>query len=86
VECPVHSIPASIPLRINDLDVGDAIHVSDVELPAGTQIHNPPDAVIVHVLAPRAEAEVAAEELEAAAEPELVGSKEETGESEGETN
>ena len=74
VECPAVRIPDSIPVRIGKLEIGQSIHVSDIELPEETVVHNPPDAVVVHIVSPK-RAAVAAEveeEAEAAAEPEVV--------------
>jgi hypothetical protein len=54
----------------------DAIHVSALDFPEGFIIHNPPESVVVQVLAPREEGEV--EEAEPGpAEPEVIGRKEE---------
>jgi len=76
VECPAVRIPDSIPVRIGKLEIGQSIHVSEIELPEDTVVHNPPDAVVVHIVSPkRAAAAAAAEEGEAAeaeTEPEVV--------------
>lgn len=57
LDCLAHNIPDTIPVRINSLEIGDAIHVSDVEVPRGAKLHNAADQVVVHVLAPMAEVE-----------------------------
>lgn len=62
LDCLAHNIPDDLPVRINALEIGDAIHVSDVEVPRGSKIHNEGDQVVVHVLAPKGEEEEAAEE------------------------
>ncbi|MCA9015863.1 MAG: 50S ribosomal protein L25, partial [Planctomycetaceae bacterium] len=62
LDCLAHSIPDNIPVRINALEMGDAIHVRDIEVPRGAKFHNAEDQVVVHVLAPKGEE---AEEAEA---------------------
>ena len=65
LDCLAHNIPDDLPVRINALEIGDAIHVSDVEVPRGSKIHNEGDQVVVHVVAPKGEAEEATESAEA---------------------
>lgn len=83
VECLVTQIPDVVRLIVSDLQVGQALHINDLQLPAGVEaLGNPDDVVcVVRVLAAAAaEAEAAAEE-QAAAEPELISrGKEEGGE------
>ncbi|HAW30157.1 50S ribosomal protein L25 [Gimesia maris] len=65
LDCLAHSIPDYISVKINALEIGDAIHVSDIEVPRGCKIHNDPELVVVHVLAHGAEEAVPAGEEEA---------------------
>ncbi len=84
LECPAIQIPDSIPVRISDLEIGDSIHVSDLDLPAGFEIHNPPESMVVQVQAPKEEEEELEEAAEPGpAEPEVIGRKEEQEEEEG---
>ena len=56
--------------------VGDAIHVSDLNLGEGVIIHNDPEEMIARInqsSADRAEEDEAAEEAAASAEPEVIG-------------
>lgn len=79
VEAKPKDLPTSIELDVSSLDIGDALHVSDVIPPAGVTILDDADEVLVSVQAPRLEVEeeAAAEE----AEPEVIGEKaEEEGE------
>ena len=79
LECPAFQLPDSISVRIGSLEIGDVIHVSDLDIPEGFQVHNPPESVVAQVLAPREEEdeeEAAEAELELA-EPEVIGRKEE---------
>ena len=76
VECLAVEIPESIVVRVGHLDVGDAIHVREIELPDGAVVQNPADATVVHVVKPVDEEEEAEEESMAApAEPEVIGRK-----------
>jgi large subunit ribosomal protein L25 len=74
VECKVLEIPDSIKVRVNALEVGQSIHVRDLEIPPGVKVLTNADALVVHVvqaalpLEPEAEAAAAA----TAAEPELI--------------
>jgi large subunit ribosomal protein L25 len=77
LECPAFQLPDSIPVRIGSLDIGDVIHLSDLEFPEGFVVHNPPDSVIVQVLVPRKEEEEVDEAEPGPAEPEVIGRKEE---------
>jgi len=44
-------IPSSFEVSIDGLEIGDAIHAKDVELPSGTELAGDPEAVVVHILA-----------------------------------
>ncbi len=75
VECLAFEIPDSIAVRIGALEVGQAIHVSDVELPADINLHNPPEAVVVQVVQAAEEELEEAEAVEVSVEPEVIGRK-----------
>jgi large subunit ribosomal protein L25 len=71
---PVHGLPKDIPhlitIDVSDLDVGDSVHVSDLDF-GKVESLLPPERVIVTVIAPRslvAEAAEAAEAVEGAEE------------------
>lgn len=75
------SIPDSITINIEDLEIGDSIHVRDITA-EDFEILSDLDRTIVNVIAPRivVEAEELEEEEEEAlegAEPELIGKSEE---------
>jgi large subunit ribosomal protein L25 len=73
IECLPKDIPQHIDLNIQELKLGDAIHVKDLKLENLT-ILNPEDAVIVTVTHPKAEKEAAVEGTEEVpAEPEVIG-------------
>jgi large subunit ribosomal protein L25 len=82
-ELPVLTIPSLIPdsfeVDVSALDVGDSIHVSDLELPEGVEVLLDGERTVCSVIVPKGlaaedeEEEEAAEEGEEGAEPELVG-------------
>lgn len=76
LECLAIEIPDSIVVRVGDLQIGQSIHVSDLELPANVKVLEKPDALVLHVV----EVVVSEEDLTAAteagpAEPEVIGRK-----------
>lgn len=74
VECAADSVPESIRVNVNELQLGGAIHVRDLHLPQGVTALADPDAIVVHVTSPQAEPEAAAPGAESA-EPEVIGRK-----------
>ena len=48
---------------VSALDVGDSVHVSDVRLPEGVELHTPSGLSVVSVVAPVAEEEAVVEEV-----------------------
>ncbi|TWT60336.1 50S ribosomal protein L25 [Rubinisphaera italica] len=77
IECPVIRLPEQIVIRVSDLKMGGAIHVSDLKLPTDCTTTLPPEEVLVHVVEPRKAPEPTDEELAASAEPEVVGAADE---------
>jgi large subunit ribosomal protein L25 len=75
VECLPIDIPEKIAVDVSGLDIGDALHVRDVQVAEGVRILDDGARVLASVSAPAAE-EVAAPVEEAPAEPEVVGKKE----------
>ncbi len=82
LEQPIHEvemevlaleIPDSLVLRISDMQLGDARHLSDLELPPSAQFDLPPDTVIAQVVEPRAVPEAEEEEEAGPMEPEVIG-------------
>ena len=64
VRCLPLSIPESFEIDVSALDIGDALHVSDVALPDDVELVTDPGLTLVHVVAPRVEAEAEEEEGE----------------------
>ena len=73
IDCLAYQIPDSIQIRISALELGQAIHVKDLELPEGSHAHAQPDSIVVHVVKLQAH-EIAAAEA-GPAEPEVIGKK-----------
>ncbi len=72
IECLPNDIPQHLDINIQDLKIGDAIHVKDLQFESIT-ILNSEDSVIVAVTHPKAEVEAPAEGAEEAPkEPELI--------------
>ena len=77
IECLAIAIPDSISVKIGDLQIEQAIHVRELELPANSVVKNDPETVVVQV---KHIVEVEATVGEAGAEPgptqpEIVGRK-----------
>jgi len=76
VECEVTAIPEKLFVNINQLKLGDAITVAQLELPPGVKVFEEPEEIVVECVEPAVEEEeVAAEAV--AAEPEVIGRKKE---------
>ncbi len=72
VECLPKDLPDAITIDVSNLNVGDALHIRDLQLPAGVSARGDQDLTVVRVSAPTvAEAEPAA----AAAQPEVIKEK-----------
>lgn len=75
VDCLAYQIPDSIQVRIGTLDMGQAIHVKDLEIPENIHVQNPPDAIVVHVVQVQVKEALPLDAAAAATEPEVVGKK-----------
>lgn len=85
VECLPTEIPDQIEINVDELRIGDAIHVEALVAPAGVAILDDPEQVVVTVNPPAAEEEPEEEiPAEGEEEPELIkkGKKEEEEEAE----
>ena len=76
VECLPKDLPESIIIDVTLLEIGAAIHIKDLALPAGVHAMGNPEISILHVTAPTVEEVVApAAEGAAAKEPEVIKEK-----------
>src|SRR5947208_4548111 len=75
VECLPRDLPDKITVDVSALNIGDSIHVRDVQLPNGVTTKLQPDLTAFSVVAPAVEEEPAAVAAEAAAGPEVITEK-----------
>jgi large subunit ribosomal protein L25 len=81
IECLPGDLPDRITVDVSQLNIGDAIHVREIQLPSGLTPKVQLDLTAFSVLAPVAEEEPIAAEAEAAAtEPEVITEKKAEGE------
>jgi large subunit ribosomal protein L25 len=77
IECLPRDLPDLISVDVSALNIGDAIHVRELPLPAGVTTRVQPDLTAFSVLAPTVEEEPVAATAEAAAGPEVIREKKE---------
>jgi large subunit ribosomal protein L25 len=77
IECLPRDLPDVIKVDVSALDIGDAIHVREIQLPPGVTTRVQPDLTAFSVLAPTVEEEPVVAEVEAAAGPEVIREKKE---------
>ncbi|MFN0052251.1 MAG: 50S ribosomal protein L25 [Planctomycetales bacterium] len=75
VECLAIAIPDSIVVKVGSLEIGQAIHVRELEIPPNTRVLNNPEAIVIRIAQHGDEAPVAATGTEGAAQPEVIGKK-----------
>lgn len=77
IECLPRDLPDVIRVDVSALNIGDAIHVREIQLPSGVTTRIQPDLTAFSVLAPTVEEEPVAATAEAAAGPEVIREKKE---------
>lgn len=77
IECLPRDLPDIIAVDVSALNIGDAIHVREIQLPTGVTTRVQPDLTAFSVLAPTVEEEPVAAEVDAAAGPEVIREKKE---------
>jgi len=82
IECLPGDLPDRITADVSQLNIGDSIHVRDIQFPPGVTSKVQPDLTAFSVVAPVVEEEpvVAEAEAAAAAGPEVITEKKEEGE------
>ena len=77
IKCLPSQIPDTVEIDVSALNIGDSVHLNDIQLPEGVKVLDDADLTIVTVLAPTVEKEVAPEEAEGevAAEAAAAGDK-----------
>ena len=79
VECLPTKIPEKIEVRVDDLEIGDIIHVKDLKVEEGVRVLNEPEETVVVIEPPRKIEEEKPEEeelIEEEKEPEVISEKE----------
>jgi large subunit ribosomal protein L25 len=51
LEAEATNIPRGIDVNVDGMDIGDAVHASDLQLPEGVTLQVEPDTLVLHVLA-----------------------------------
>jgi large subunit ribosomal protein L25 len=75
VEADATNIPQGIDVDVEGMDIGDAVHASDLKLPPGVTLQVEPDTLVLHVIAQQAAEEPETAEGEGEGEvPESVDS------------
>jgi large subunit ribosomal protein L25 len=77
IECLPRDLPDVIRVDVSALNIGDAVHVREIQLPSGVTTRIQPDLTAFSVLAPTVEEEPVAAAAEAAAGPEVIKEKKE---------
>lgn len=72
VDCLAIKIPEAIFVKVQGLQVGQAIHVKELEIPEGVTVLNNPDAIVVRVIQPIVVEAAPAAEATGPAEPEVI--------------
>ena len=74
VECFPQDLPDIVRIDVSNLNIGESLHVRDIQLPSGVEAINDDDLTVVSVVASRVGEEVT-EPVEAAAAPEVITEK-----------
>src|SRR5437773_1044300 len=77
IECLPRDLPDVIRVDVSALDIGDSIHVREIQLPSGVTTRIQLDLTAFSVLAPTVEEEPVAAVAEVAAGPEVIREKKE---------
>ena len=80
IECLPGDLPDRITVDVSQLNIGDSIHVRDIQFPPGVTSKVQPDLTAFSVVAPVVEEEPVVAEAEAAAGPEVITEKKAEGE------
>jgi large subunit ribosomal protein L25 len=64
LECLPGAIPESVDVEVSELDIGDSIHVRDLELPEGVSVRTDGNLAVASVIAPAVVEEPEPEEVE----------------------
>ncbi|HSZ46394.1 MAG TPA: 50S ribosomal protein L25/general stress protein Ctc [Streptosporangiaceae bacterium] len=73
VEAEATNIPPGIEINLEGMEVGAAVHASDLQLPAGVTLADEPELLVLHIITAPTEAQIEAELGEAEAEAAPAG-------------
>jgi large subunit ribosomal protein L25 len=62
VEAEATNIPTGVDVDVEGMEIGTSVHAKDLVLPDGTTLSTDPEALVLHVVEPAAEAAAEAEE------------------------
>ncbi len=71
VLCEPSRIPEFLEVDVTDLNVGESVHVSDMKIGEGIEVHELPESVVASIVVVKEEE--LEPQLEAPAEPEVIG-------------
>lgn len=77
IECLPRDLPDVVTVDVSALNIGDSIHVREIQLPEGVTTRVQPDLTAFSVLAPTVEEEPVAAAVEAPTGPEVIREKKE---------
>jgi large subunit ribosomal protein L25 len=80
IECLPRDLPDVVTVDVSALNIGDSIHVREIQLPEGVTTRVQPDLTAFSVLAPTVEEEPVAAAVEAPTGPEVIREKKEESE------
>lgn len=80
VDCLAIKIPEAIFVKVQGLQIGQTIHVKELEIPEGVKILNNPDAIVVRVTQPIVVEAAPSETAAGPAEPEVIKKEKKTAE------
>lgn len=61
VDAEATNIPSGVEVSVEGMDIGAAVHASELELPSGVTLHTEPDTLVLHVIAAPTAAQIEAE-------------------------
>ena len=73
VLCEPVNIPEFIEVDVSGLNLNDAVHVSDLQIGQGIEVHESPDTMVASVVFIKEEVEEPQATSEEAGEPEVIG-------------
>lgn len=79
IRCPADQMPDHIEVNINQLELDQTITAADLEIPKAAEVLTDPATVVVSCETPTVVDEPEGDEETAAAEPEVIGRKEDDG-------